>query len=184
MQTSVLNEWLTGRENHDYYYPIQGQMTISGRIFWAFVVWFCGLYLYRKICRKVLLDTDLWKGMFPKTNSHAVGYLLSNDNGEVSSDPRPSTSAEYERKCKRYFKGLTYPGYQLDRSQTTNKKYLKHTYIRFCVRTNQKYSSLYTCIYICSLRYICFKPWRLTFRDTTVMYYFHYLNYDYLEWTS
>ena len=43
-QTSVLNEWLTGRENYDYYYPIQGQMTISGRIFLAFVVWFCGLY--------------------------------------------------------------------------------------------------------------------------------------------
>ena len=43
-QTSVLNEWLTGRENHDYNYPIQGQMTISGKIFWAFVVWFCDLY--------------------------------------------------------------------------------------------------------------------------------------------
>ena len=38
LATQTSNEWLTGRENHVYYYPIQGQMTISGRIFWDFLV--------------------------------------------------------------------------------------------------------------------------------------------------
>ena len=56
-QTSVLNEWLTGRENYDY--PIQGQMTISGRIFLAFVLCFVVYTNKGKFVERVLFDTDL-----------------------------------------------------------------------------------------------------------------------------
>ena len=65
-----------------------------------------------KFVERVLLDTDLWNGLklIGFYSNHAVGYFLSNDNGVVSSDPRPSTYAEYDSKWKRYFRELTYRG--------------------------------------------------------------------------
>ena len=64
LQTYVLNEWLTGRDLKGIvtinYYPIQGQMTISGRIFWAFEGSDFVVYTNKgKFIERVLLDTDL-----------------------------------------------------------------------------------------------------------------------------
>ena len=83
------------KRKHDYYCQVQSQMAIFGLSWCDFVVYTNkGIFVER-----IVFEKDLWiREMFPKLTefyfSYAVKHLLLKDDSAVSSDPKPSTSAE------------------------------------------------------------------------------------------